>query len=174
MPDDEKYGSPKIIEMLKDGKLQSEKYCPIQVSFDNCQTAIMCNKELDWCALGEDRWEVYEADYAGALDEKFKPIPEKISLFKWSDEVMAEKYALSEAAKNKDKSKDAQWILIEKKTETQYETPKTHFVPMYNGSENEKTKSPPCVSLAPKRNSFSVGEKISLKNGRFDVPLDGQ
>ena len=57
---DVKYGSSKILEMVKEGMIQSDKYEPVQIPVDNVQIAVMTNKELDWSNLSMDRWEVYE------------------------------------------------------------------------------------------------------------------
>ena len=58
--DDEKHGSPKFLECLKDGIVQSNKYQPTSIRFPNVQVAVMTNKELDWSTLTKDRWAVYE------------------------------------------------------------------------------------------------------------------
>ena len=58
--DDEKYGSPKFLESLKDGIVQSNKYQSTSIRFPNVQVAVCTNKEMDWSTLTHDRWAVYE------------------------------------------------------------------------------------------------------------------
>ena len=58
--DDEKYGSPKFVESLKDGIVQSNKYQSEIRRFSNVQVAVMTNKQLNWSTLTKDRWAVYE------------------------------------------------------------------------------------------------------------------
>ena len=58
--DDEKYGSPKFLESLKDGIVQSNKYQSTSIRFPNVQVVVCTNKELDWSTLTHDRWAVYE------------------------------------------------------------------------------------------------------------------
>ena len=60
MRDDEKYGSPKFLESLKDGIVQSNKYQSTSICFPNVQVVVCTNKELDWGTLTHDRWAVYE------------------------------------------------------------------------------------------------------------------
>ena len=60
--DDEKYGSPKFLESLKDGVVQSNKYQSEIIRFPNVQVAVMTNKPLDWSTLTKDRWHVVELE----------------------------------------------------------------------------------------------------------------
>ena len=90
---DAKYGSSKILEMVKDGMIQSDKYEPIQIPVDNVQIAVMTNREIDWSNLSMDRWEVYETDKSHALLNNGKYDMAKIAIHKWSDEHLEQKYA---------------------------------------------------------------------------------
>ena len=58
--DDENWGSPKFLESLKDGIVQSNKYHSEVLRFPNVQVAVMTNKELHWNTLTKDRWAIYE------------------------------------------------------------------------------------------------------------------
>ena len=57
---DEKWGSPKFLESLKDEVVQSNKYHSENIRFPNVQIALMTNNELHWHTLTKDRWAVYE------------------------------------------------------------------------------------------------------------------
>ena len=58
--DDETWGSPKFLESLKDGIVQTNKYQSEVLHFPNVQVAVMTNKELHWNTLTNDRWAIYE------------------------------------------------------------------------------------------------------------------
>ena len=58
--DDENWGSPKFLESLKDGIVQSNKYHSEVLRFPNVQVTVMTNKQLKWNTLTKDRWAVHE------------------------------------------------------------------------------------------------------------------
>ena len=83
--DDEKWakGSPKFLESLKDGIVQSNKYYSENIRFPNVQVAVMTNKEMDWSTLTRDRWAVYEL---------FKQGDKKI-LAEWGKSLKRDKFS---------------------------------------------------------------------------------
>ena len=96
--DDEKHGSPKFIESLKDGTIQSNKYEPTQVSFENIQVCVMTNNPLDWTTLSEDRWEIYEIDHSYVINGG------EPEMHKWSDEQFQDSLADAVEGKMADKN----------------------------------------------------------------------
>ena len=93
--DDEKFGGPKFLEMLKDGTIQSNKYEPTQVGFDGVQVCVMTNSALDWTSLSTDRWVIYEMDH-GYVINGGEP-----QMTRWSNEQFEDSLADVIEEKNK-------------------------------------------------------------------------
>ena len=85
--DDENWGSPKFLESLKDGIVQSNKYQSEHFRVPNVQVAVMTNHMLKWKTLTRDRWEVYEVKKGGLFGNK--PY-----LHKWSKDKMDEQFSI--------------------------------------------------------------------------------
>ena len=85
--DDEKYGSLKYLEMLKDGQVESHKYKPTQVPFDNLQVVVMTNKPIIWTGLSKDRWVVYEMDHSYVINGG------EPEMYQWRQDQLEESWA---------------------------------------------------------------------------------
>ena len=97
--------------MVKDGMIQSDKYEPVQIPVDNVQIAVMTNKEIDWSNLSMDKWVVYETVKNHVLLDNGKYDLTKITIHKWSDEYLKQKYTAKANA-----NRATSW-----QTETSYE-----------------------------------------------------
>ena len=87
--DDPKYFSPRILEQVKDGIIQNNKYQSKVTNLGHpVQCIVLANKHIKWSGCSIDRWTVYDVAKSDFTDE--------MTLEKWSQTRIEEEWSKSE------------------------------------------------------------------------------